>query len=426
MSSVEKSVSGEYGTPEEIITILQHFRDTLMELFLSVGIDPSATRASARELGLSKDIFWRVARITLVEDILTYSSQIPPRKSVERVIRAIEKKGVSPEPVNKVRQAMQNFERMVIKSSSDRDTFEIMLQGLSSNNITRRQEGIRKQAFLANSSIWGVQAQTAFKAFFMIPSENETDLIDLANLSGLLELRRLRQVAWPIYQRKIYDDKGIAYMQTTETIEDIPETAGGMPIIPGFCSKPLPKIRWRSNETGRYYEIEPDLIGNAGAVTCVFGGIARHSASRYRDESNLRGGLIFELFTPVEFVMVDLFIHRDLPFTMPPEVSLFDRLSCPRGYNPDMDEKRQLPHSNEVVSLGSGTTGCSTHRIPGYLNMLDKVTSKLGYASEEFSAFRFSMNFPPIPSAVIMRFDLLEPPNTVSSLKSLNTLRHSS
>ncbi len=415
----DSSAAEGYGTPEGIVRVLQRLRGTLTELFLSAGINPAETRSSARELGLSKDLFWRVARMTLADDIFAQSSQIPPKTSIERVISAIEKNGVSTGLIRDVREAMREFEKMVKSTSSDRSTFEIMLPGLSSDNITQRQENVRKQAFLSNSSIWGVQAQTAFKAFFMIPSDNEDSMIDLANLSGLIDFRRLRKVSWPIYQRQIFDDKGVTYSQTVEPIENIPKEVGGLPIIPEFCSKPLPNLSWRSTETVRYYEIEPDLIGNAGSITCVLGGISRHSAGRYRDENNDRGGLIFELTTPVKLVNVDLFIHRELPFKMPPDVIIFDRLSCSHGYTPVMEDKRQLPHSNKVISLGSGTTGCSTHHIPGYLQMLERVTAKLGCSSEEFNAFRFTLKFPPIPTAVIMRFDLPVAPDNVSSHNSI-------
>ncbi|NOQ21574.1 MAG: hypothetical protein GQ565_02835 [Candidatus Aegiribacteria sp.] len=415
----DASAPGEYGTPEGIVRVLNRLRSALTELFLSAGINPSSTRASARELGLSKDLFWRVARITLTDNMFAHSNQIPPRASIERVVSAIEKRGVSTELIRNVQVAMREFEKMVESTSSDRTTFEIMLPGLSADNITQRQESIRKRAYLSNSSIWGVQAQTAFKAFFMIPSENQENMIDLANLSGLIDFRRLRKVAWPIYQRQIYNDKGVTYSQTCEPIEKIPEAAGGLPIITEFCSRPLPSLSWRETETVRYYDIEPDLIGNAGSNTCVLGGISRRSAGRYRDENNDRGGLIFELITPVKQVIVDLLIHRELPFKMPPEVILFDRLSCPGGYSPEMEDKKQLPHSNKVISLGSGTTGCSTHHIPGYLQMLDRVIEKLGCDSEKFNAFRFTMNFPPIPTAIIMRFDLPISPDSVSFLNAV-------
>jgi hypothetical protein len=116
------------------------------------------------------------------------------------------------------------------------------------------------------------------------------------------------------------------------------------------------------------------------------------------------------LFTPAEFVNVDMFLHRDLSYNMPPDVSIFDRLSSPRGYNPDMDERRQLPVSSGILSLGNGIAGCSTLKIPEYLPMLEHVMGKIGFDPNDFKAYRFSMKFPPIPSAVIFRFKLPEPP----------------
>lgn len=395
----------EYGTQDDIARVLQRLRSALTDLFLSAGVNPSETRASARELGISKDVFWRVARMTLLDDILELSSQVPSRASIERVIEATVAKGSPISVIEKVREAIDEFEEMVESSSTDRTTFDLMLAGLASGSITERQENIRKQAFLANSSIWGVQAQVAFKAFFMAPSKSDSTRIDLANISGMIGFKRLRQVAWPIYQRRIYNDKGSAYSQTHEPIGETP-AASGIPLISEFCSKPIPKIRWRSGDAGRFYEIESDLIGNAGAASIVLGGIARDSAGLYSDQNNKRGGLIYELFTPSELVRVDLLVHKDLPYDMPPDVSLFDRLSCPRGYNPDMDERGQLPLSSSIVSLGSGISGCSTPRIPRYLHMLEKVIGEFGHDPDMFRAYRFALKYPPVPSAVILRFNL--------------------
>jgi hypothetical protein len=403
-----KPSTREYGTPEDILRVLQHLRRAFTDLLLAVGLDPSATRASARELGLSKDVFWRVARITLLDQIV--SSQIPSRASMERVVEAIQQRGASEILLKNTRMAIDEFEAMVASSSTNRATFDMMLSGLATDGITERQETIRKQAFLANSSIWGVQTQVAFKAFFLAPAK-DCNRIDLANLSGMVGFRRLRQVAWPVYQRRIYDDRGSASSLSSEPYSNVPESAGGLPLFSEYCSKPLPEISWRQGNEGMFYEIQPDLIGNAGATTFVLGGISRHSAARYRDDNNDRGGLIYELFTPAEFVNVDMFLHRDLPYEMPPGVSIFDRLSSPRGYNPDMDERRQLPLSSGILSLGTGISGCSTLKIPNYIPMLEQVMNKIGFDKDDFKAYRFSMKFPPIPSAIIFRFNLPEPPD---------------
>jgi len=395
----------EYGTQDNIAKVLQNLRSTLTDLLLSAGVNPSETRASARELGVSKDIFWRVARITLIDDILAISSQIPPRATIERVIEAGITKGAPISIVEKVREAIDKFEEMVQISSSDKTTFNLMLAGFASSTITERQENVRKQAFLANSAIWGVQTKVAFKAFFMTPSKSDNTKIDLANISGMIGFKRLRQVAWPIYQRRIYNDKGSAYSQSHELIENTPTTEG-IPLVSEFCSKPIPKISFRSGDTGMFYEIESDLIGNAGLTSIVLGGIARQAASLYRDKNNKKGGLIYELFTPSELVHIDLLVHRDLPYDMPPDVSLFDRLSSPRGYTPGMDERRQLPLSTTVKALGSGLPCCSTLRIPKYSTMLERVINKLGHSPDSFTAYRFILKFPPVPSAIILRFNL--------------------
>ena len=409
--SSENAGAGVYGTPEEMIRVLQLVRAALTDLFHAAGLNPTMTRATARELGLSKNLVWRVGRIASTDDMLTLSHEIPPRVSVERIIKAVQDRGVPARNVESLREAMSEFEKMVEASSGDRAVLQMMLSGITNEDITKRQEGARKQAYLGQSTIWGVQAEVSFKVFFMLPSGDDERAVDLANLSGLVDLRRLRCVAWPVYRQRIYNDRGEAYSCQTEPIAPVPDEALGLPLIPEFCSQPLPKVRRLSIPTGWDYELVPDLIGNAGLVTCVFGGISRNAAPRFRDEKNTHGGLIFEQFTPVGRTFLDLLVHKDLPFDLPPEVSIFDRMTSPRGYNPPVDEQRCLPHSNKVISLGTGITGCATHHIPRYLQMLESVVKRLGCHSDELAAYRYILDYPPIPSGLIMRFELPEPPD---------------
>ncbi len=399
----------KYGTPEEIIRVLNAVRAALTELFVSAGLDPAATRATARELGLSKDLVWRVARVTMVDDVHALPAQVPPRSSVERVMEAsLKKRGVSQKVIAKVRNAMDEFEAMVRAAAGDRTNFHLMLSSLVTDNVTERQEEIRKQAFMAGSSIWGVQAETAFRAFFVVPSADDPDRLDLANVSGITELRRLRAVAWPIYQQRISDDTGYDYEPQREPIDPRAAEKGGAPLMFDFCPDPPPRIlRQRVGQTWDY-ELLPGLLGNAGATTCVFGSISRRAAVRYRDEHNRQGALSFEFFTPVRLGIADLFVHRDLPFQMPPEVVIFDRLTAPRGYNPGVDEARKLPLSAKAVSLGVGLTGCATRHVPRYLEMLEMAAKRLGVDPNKLRAYRFSLQYPPFPTVVMLRFELPE------------------
>jgi len=403
--------SGAYGTPEGIVSVLHRVRAALTDLFVSAGFDPTSARATARELGLSKDLVWRVARITVSDDMSTLSTQIPPRATVERVTKAIRDRGVAPQVVRNVQEAMLEFEQMVEVCAGDRTTFEMLLSGLTPDHITERQEGARKQAYLASSTIWGVQAKVTFKSFIMAPCLENQDYIDMAHLAGLIGFRRLRQVAWPVYREQSFDDTGARYTPPRETIEPIPEEAEGLPLLSEFCSEPLPEFTRHATEIGWDYEIAPGPIGNAGASTWVFGNIFRCTAGRYQEENNKRGGVILDLFTPVENAVVDLFVHKDLDFRMPPEVEIFDRMTNPRGYTPGVDERRQLPHSGKVLSLGRGTAGCTTHLIPRYPRMLDRVLGRLGWSSGDFTGYRVALRYPPIPTAIILRFDLLERPS---------------
>ena len=99
----------------------------------------------------------------------------------------------------------------------------------------------RKTAFTAGSYIWGIQARTLVMSVFLAPSATRSGYFDLAQISGLLGLRRMRSsVACPIrYGNRTTDDDVEIGQPVREPLEG--DGSDRPPLLERFCSQPPPR-----------------------------------------------------------------------------------------------------------------------------------------------------------------------------------------
>ena len=401
----------QYGSPDAILEVMYLVRETLTEIIASAGADPTKTRDTARRLNLSNNLVWPVSRFINADDILTAGSEVIDRVKFEKLCDACEAKGADPHLVVQARLAIDKFEELIQISAGDRQSFSLLLTGLGHEDVTQRQESTRKMAFLSNSSLWGVQCRLAFKTVIFAPSVEDPTWVDAIRVFGMVDFRRLRSVPWPLYRMHGYYDDGTILPGTGVPIEPPPEGYGEIPLLHEFCSHPLPALRSVQRDYGRRYDLCEGPIGNAGLLTCVIADRLVKWQSVYREPGvNEFMGALFDLVTPLEHMLFDVYVHGDLPFEGPPMCTLLDRLTAPRGHDPVGDAYRQLPLSNKVLHLGPGLVGKASAHYPGYSQLMDHVFRKASLDPGRYEGYRLAIRFPQIPTAADLQWKLPENP----------------
>ena len=389
-----------YGSPDAILDVLHQVRSSLINLIISAGADPSKTRETARHLDLSNNLVWPVSRFLNADDITTASGEVLDRLKFEKICQACEEKGSDPQLLQQTRQAIAKLNDVITLSAGDRQSFSLMLTGLGHEDVTQRQEDTRKMAFLSNSSLWGVQCRHSFKTVIFTPNADDPDYVDAIRIFGVVDFRRLRPVAWPLYRMHGYYDDGSVRPGSGIPIESPVEGAGPIPLLKDFCSDPLPALRSVDRDFGQQFDLKEGLIGNAGLLTCVIADrLVKWQSAYLIPETNEYMGALFDLVTPLEHMLFDVFVHQDLPYSGPPESVLLDRLTAPRGYDPKNDALLHLPLSNKVLSLGSGLMGNASAQYPKYPHLINYVFDKVGLVPDEFLGYRLSIRYPQIPTA---------------------------
>ncbi len=172
------------------------------------GANNMSARETARMLGIDRNLVWQVTKIIKANDILAAALDIPSVKRIEVLCRACRKRGASSEVIDTVIDAMRRFEHVVEDYAGSRDAFSDLLQGMVYDDVTARQEEIRKAVFRGNSSIWGAQARVNFITGICYPSLSKPGMVDVIRLGGLIGFKRLRPVPWSVFRMITHFDDG--------------------------------------------------------------------------------------------------------------------------------------------------------------------------------------------------------------------------
>lgn len=393
---------------EECRDVLQSLRGALIEALGAVKADAARPREAARKLGLDKNLIWKVSKIVGQPDVFQAVSHVPGRAGIEILAKALEKAGAPAGSIQRIREGMSRFEQMVKRHAGDRATLELVAGSFGPADHQRDAlEHARKLAFKGNSAVWSVQARVQVATTLMAPNADDPSMVDVAQLAGLVDLRRLRpDVRWLLARSHTYDDASKDVRGEIGEPLDPATPEGGFPILRDFSSSPFPEVYVENLGDELHYELSEGPVGRTGEVTCIWGSTMRALGSQYADEDNRYSQIGANLITPVEHLQFDLLVHRDLDWAMNPKVAIYSSLDGRLTHVGMGREGVRLPVPEPVVSLGGGLTALATARMPRYSKLIDSVFDRVGWSASDFFSFRFEMAYPPIPAHAILYSEL--------------------
>lgn len=227
------------------------------------------------------------------------------------------------------------------------------------------------------------------------PNRENPQLIDASLVAGWLDFRRLRTDArWVLFRERAYSDAA------TPPLEEHPS------LMREFCSSRLPEIRIEQTENARIYELAEGPIGNEGAFTYYSCWRTRGLGSRYRTPEDDHGEFAAQISAPVETLVFDMLVHRDLPYAEQAEVNVFGVLSSDSLYRQD---RYRLPFTEQLQSIGAPPVMATTH-APRYHEVVNQLCRDCDWDLRDFRGLRFVLAYPPFPSTVAITFPLPDQP----------------
>lgn len=406
---IERLTGVRGATLESVISAFHRARAEVASLFALVGVDPTKTRESARELGLNRGLTWRLTRMVQESNPALAASDVPGGPSMAKFLDACRQKGAPERAIDSAQAALAEFEEALAACSGDRKTLAMLMANHGDVKATAEAEKARRKLFEGACGVWGVQARIRFVTVFVFPSPDDPNMLDAGHVNGFVGFRRLRTQAVPLSYEAVHKSTGEAIKFSKEPLDPSGPGEGRSQVYKMFSSPPEPDIRMVESGGYRRFELASGPVGNEGLTTCVFGTRLRKLYDRYSATPETAGFMVL-LNLPVERVLFDMFIHRDLDVASAPRTQLLDRLLFPHVNNEADFDRQSLPLAEQTQRLPEGLAGTLCPYMSWYSNMVSDVTNKLNKPIDEFTGWRFEMMYPPVATTLSRRFDLHPPP----------------
>jgi hypothetical protein len=395
------------GFVKTATTTIRAAQSAMTDLLVGAGLSGAKAVEVGRQLGLDKTLAWKVSRFVDDTDAATAARHMPGAGGVEIVLKACARRGVAEDRIAAARDADRRLRAFMREHAGDRRSFEAMLAGGERDEKLEQEE--RRAYYRAGSAIWGVRARAQFLMLALRPSETDPGQLDGLQLGGLIDLERLRpDVPWIVRRLRASTDAGRTMLRVRrEPLDPAGQTAGGMPLVPEFCSRPLPEIRQTEADNGWVYdELVPGEVGRSGAATIVTGEVYRSALPSERSRDNTYGRYMLTVRTPVEHVQLDLLLHRSLAHFSAATARVTGLLED-RPASVAHGEADLVPPT-AAQRLGT-PPALRTHRLEGYEELITRGIERAEWGGlDEFVGYRVEMEYPAAPCELSLRCEIGE------------------
>jgi len=381
--------------------IMQRVRSAVAHLSARLTGKSNARAADLVEaLQIDTRLAWKFVKIVEKQDALVAVRYVPGPRGVKLFLNAAARKPGATSAVEAAKAAFQEFDALVRREAGDRRSFDMMAANHERSSGGDLDLEHRKGAFTHNSYIWGVQAQAQVHTYLIRPSDDGEHL-DAAIVRGFVGLRRVRpHIPWRISRFFTIDDTG--HVRSDFTREPIDDGAGEVPLLRAFCSRPLPRVRRIVGQEGVIdYVLEESDVGNTRAVTCLTGELIRKAEPCYPDERHAGLGAKTPLRTPSEAVVTDLYLDRNHFRDASPSLTLVSDMFAER-LGMVYTKTDELPLADPVETLGSAAEAPPVPEMPHYSEMIRHCFTQLGWDARQFNCYRVRVEYPPLPTALIL------------------------
>ena len=398
----------------ETVRVLQRLRTTLAAVVAGIPSSVSKPAELQRALKIDMKLSCKIFKVIAASGSMAAGPHVPGGSALRTFLTAAGKAGVREPLLAAAAQAAGDFERLVTSHAGDRDAFDSMICGLATEDdavqITLQN---RRAAFRAQRHIFGLQARVQVKCMIVQPA-NDPRMLDLVQISGYLSLRQLRtDTPLMISRARLTNDDGTVRQVRREPLDPVSDQEAGNALLREFCSQPLPEYRTVQSVPGTVCgELVSKGVGKQAAITCLEGHLIRGAVPRYRDETNHVGANNAKIRIPCEALILDLLVHEDAFGTIQPiGFSCAEHLG--EVTNPGAcEEWLRLEPRESVAYLGKGPSVLYSAGFPRHAELGQYVFDRLGWDAERFDVYRCRVEYPVLPSTVVMAFELPAAPAT--------------
>ncbi len=395
---------------EDIKPVIALMKISIGNILYSLDISLDNPKDVYQKLNIDKKLGWKIYNVACETDPFLAAQFVPGHAACRSFMKSCRELGAPKELLNKASEACREFNELVERHADSRKEFDLMLLSCSEKGRSKAYLSQQKEAFNAYSHLLGVQAETQLCTWIFSPSDSGKSH-DIVSIRGFIDFRRNRpNVPWLLEWAFFTDDdnvpKSLIKVEPLENNESGEDNPLNVPFYNSFCSEPLPSVISSRRREGRIvHELEEAPIGNTESITCITAQIARDVFKSYRTKEDRYREVLVRARTPVEKLVFDQIVHRDLVGPFEPELFVFGEFT---GYDWAKSAEFRNPHSSlpintSIQKLGHGLKAAYTPHIQWYGEMIEDAFRRLNWNPEDFSIYRVVIEYPVIPSTVNMR-----------------------
>jgi hypothetical protein len=237
--------------------------------------------------------------------------------------------------------------------------------------------------------------------------------LDFAALHGFARLTRLRPgTAWPVGRFAAQSAPGqLMALSSRGPLDPAAAAEHGAPLLAEFCSRPIPRMRFDPDAQGGVDAfVIGEGVGTSAASTVFLGEWVEGVGTKWAEPSRPHGRVAQFCSTPCEVLVMDHAVHRSLFGALEPELLVVCELGRRVPFPQNKSEPALLTVPERARAMGRGLHAFACADLPEYPRMVARACAARGWDPEEFDVYRVRMEWPPIPSTVVMRYRLPEKP----------------
>jgi hypothetical protein len=410
--SLPQVVESRANAPEgplfesEATQVLQRLRTALADVISALPGPVSKPAELQRTLKIDMKLSCKIFKVVSASGSLAAGPHVPGLGALRTFLTAARKAGVGAQLIDAVMEAAARFNHLVVSHAGDRTAFDSMISSfVGSDDAAQITLQHRRAAFRAQRHIFGVEARLQIQCVLMQPS-HDARMLDFARISGFLALRQLRPGAPLIVSEACAtNDDGTIRAVEREPLDPTTDPAYGLALVQGFCSRPLPQFRAVKTGPRTFRNIlVSNGVGKKAATTYFEGHVARGIVPRYREEENRYGAVSAGVRMPCEGLLLDLLVHENTFGPLTP-IAYAEHWSEVKEAG-ECEEWLRLEPRESVAYLGKGPSVLYAADVPRYADLGRYAFERLGWDGEHFDVYRCRVDYPIVPSTVVMHFDL--------------------
>ncbi|MGA1044827.1 MAG: hypothetical protein ACO3ZY_06465 [Phycisphaerales bacterium] len=398
---------------QDVGKLAEAVRSSLRRCFETALLPGTGARGCGRALGLRRNLAWKAYAVANSADLPSLLRALPGDNGWALVFEALEQTGrCEAEAIATLRTAVSALATRISEERLDPAALRAIGSGsLESAAERRAMLRSRRSAFTASKQIYGVHAKARIGAFLVAPStEPGESMVDLAALTIFEGLDRTRPgPPFPFYHR----------IRTHQA--EVSGTRLGGDLMPGDLAPMVPalsseaivpeEVRVGPSSKGgqpEHFEFVRRSRRRLGPLRVAFAECSRRVASPFVHGSDTHAELRMPTAMPVEAVVFDVLIHRDLPLGSEPAASLYGH-AADHSRATAWHENHRLPLEGDCSETGSLRLPQALVDVRAPYDALLKLGAEtIGAPLSKFRAYRVVVPWPPMHSSLLITWRLAE------------------